>query len=544
MLEEPFPRETVFLGFPIPRETAFPDPQETTPMALICGGRLFFFRKDEPWLWQSDAIAELRGASQVRLPDRRTVSVMQETEDVVSVPRLLGEQVARGRGPFAVMYENVSTVGDDTDLVFRDRSDLRKDTSISPQHLEAQHLAAANMARAGNGFLTAGCGAGKTVIGVELATLLRKRTVVLVNTEHLMHQWRDRLAQFTHLKEEDLWFVQGGDSAARDNGAPVAVAMVQTLNHLPDDHPIFRAFGVVIVDEAHEAPADCFYKTLLNFTAKHLFAMTATPDRTDRLWYLVPWVVGPCVASIGSTEVPTLRVVYTETVENPTWYGTYLRDAAGNVVSLRDRLGRPVLNADGSTKGVVDPVAYRRGGGKPAFWPYLVNRLTRDGKRQDLLAVEIIRALGQERNVILLSDRKVQLDDLMARLKVLSCLPMPGVNPRVLEIPFSRFGIITADTPMPVRKRMGETCRVLLATMGCLKEGADFPRFDTLIYGTPLSSHVTAVQTAGRVLSRNNPYKELPLVVLPFDKGVLSAARCATKFYRATQQMGWTPEEK
>lgn len=478
-------------------------------MSYLIRGRKLVLKSEDPWLWQSDTLAEMRGYALVPLRDGSAFSLMQEEDGVgFSVPRHfpvkgLNEQRIQSR----------LAAGNRIRLRFRDRPDLRAGSTLTEEEIALQAEAAQALVEH-DGYVTAGCGKGKTVIGIRAFTLLKRRGLVIVNTDHLLHQWVERFADFTNLLPSQIGAIKGRASVEDAMEKPVAVAMVQTLNHLPKEHPFWDVWGAVLVDEAHEAPAVIFYQTLLNFKAARFWAMTATDERTDGLWYLVPWVVGPNVFTIASDEVPTVRFLYTDTTDNRTYYRTCLRDENGQI--LRDEKG----------KGVQDDTAYRDRG-RP-FWPYMLNYLGRDEGRNWLIAEEIIRCVNAGRNVFLLTERKDQIQ----------CL-MDDYFHNAPEV-----GVIISGVSMEARKKMGRKKRVILATMQCLKKGADFPRFDTLIYGTPFSSPVTAVQTAGRVLSRNNPDKQHPLVIVPFDQRMTGASKTERRLIRHAVQRGWNFEEE
>lgn len=489
----------------------------------LAGGRRWYVKADgDEWLWRGDSLAALRGA--LRVPDPRNkgrsfISLLVEADGVVGVPREFPIEDEPQRKPIDGRY-----LGPRTNVVFRDRSDLRKNTTLDRVALQHQVNAATALAEGRGGYVVMPPGGGKTVVGVRAICQVRRRALIVVNTLHLQHQWTERLRDFTTLDEDEVGVLQGAASMTpQELQKPVAVAMAQTLNHVPFDHPVFRSYGVVILDEAHEAPAVVVYSTVLKFSARYLWAMTATADRTDGLWPLVPWVVGRCAYEVKPTEFPTIRLLYTETPEYPVPYGSWLRDENGDVVPMLNADGEPVIR-DGRPVGQRDPHAYHRRG--RTFWPMLLNYLVDDKHRNLLLAREIERCVKAGRNVIMLTDRRRHVRK-MARL---------------LRGKVDKVGQILADTPMAARKQMGKDCRVILATMGCLKKGADFPRFDTLAYGCPLSSAVSMVQTAGRVFSRGNAAKKKPLLIVPFDKRVGASAGCTSSFVRKAAQMGWTTE--
>ena len=48
----------------------------------------------------------------------------------------------------------------------------------------------------GGGLLDLYCGAGKTVIGLNIISQLRKKTLIIVHKSFLMQQWEERIKEF------------------------------------------------------------------------------------------------------------------------------------------------------------------------------------------------------------------------------------------------------------------------------------------------------------------------------------------------------------
>lgn len=124
-------------------------------------------------------------------------------------------------------------------------------------------------------------GAGKTVLFAKIAEAVRPtfgRTLVLAHREELIFQARDKIAAWTALSTAIEMAESRADGALL--GADVVVASVQSLirrrtRYTPE------AFGLVVVDEAHHAPA-VTYRTLLDYFAPaRRLGVTATPDRLD-----------------------------------------------------------------------------------------------------------------------------------------------------------------------------------------------------------------------------------------------------------------------
>lgn len=147
----------------------------------------------------------------------------------------------------------------------------------------------------------AATGLGKTVIFCALAERLGVRTLILAHRDELIAQAAAKVREVWP-EVPSLGVVKAG---ANETGAQVVVASVQTLArekrlaqlcppHSPNgDHAeaLFEGgwtnpFGLVVVDEAHHAPADTYQRILAHLGAGAadgplLLGVTATPDRGD-----------------------------------------------------------------------------------------------------------------------------------------------------------------------------------------------------------------------------------------------------------------------
>lgn len=127
-------------------------------------------------------------------------------------------------------------------------------------------------------------GTGKTVVFAKVAETMRERgrVLVLAHREELIEQARNKIGAWTSLTTA----VEMGQQRAYGSlgaGADVVVASIQTLSR-PARLERFKSgdFGLVIVDEAHHAPAETYQRVIDHFAEAKVLGMTATPDRLDK----------------------------------------------------------------------------------------------------------------------------------------------------------------------------------------------------------------------------------------------------------------------
>jgi superfamily II DNA or RNA helicase len=144
------------------------------------------------------------------------------------------------------------------------------------QALEALHQHIHNRGR--RGVVVMPTGTGKTVLFLTLARDLGLKTLVLVH--------RDELVRQTTRAARRVWpdCLRGVIKGERDEwgeGQDVVTASVQSLHRKSLERMPRDRFGLVVVDEAHHAPAPTYLAVLDHFRADFVLGVTATPQRLD-----------------------------------------------------------------------------------------------------------------------------------------------------------------------------------------------------------------------------------------------------------------------
>jgi superfamily II DNA or RNA helicase len=178
---------------------------------------------------------------------------------------------------------------------------------------------------AGGGVIVAPTGAGKTTMGIELASRLGERCLILVKSKDLAKQWVNAINKFTGL---GCGIIGGGKWL---EGEQFTIATVQTLIK----HEGNLDYGLLIVDECHNVPSKQAYTVINRQAAKYRFGLSATPQRRDSLEFMIYAALGPVVAEIQAKEVEgavlpvsvsTIQIPFTGTPQSWTDFLSQLAD--------------------------------------------------------------------------------------------------------------------------------------------------------------------------------------------------------------------------
>lgn len=333
-----------------------------------------------------------------------------------------------------------------------------------------QRDAVESLVRGVQGYVKAPCGSGKTVIGASALVHTGEPGIVLVHTHDLLRQWVDLFRSWEipvrelsgRERELDPLRIRHGE-------AEVVVATVQSVHRLGAKvDPLLQSAGVVILDEAHHAPAGTFREVLERCPARYRWGLTATPHREDGWGVLLPMVLGPERWRISMGELVDLGFLLLPQVYSME-SGTHLEPSQ---FTIRGRVNMARA----------------------------VNALCADQDRTALL-VEVVRHLAdQGRTILVLVPRVQYAQDLAGTLRSLGVAAMPvtgstGAGLRGQRIRGVREGSI----------------QVMVATQ-LADEGLDVPNLDAVVVASTGRAAGRAVQRIGRVM-RTAPGKVTPVVV-------------------------------
>lgn len=158
----------------------------------------------------------------------------------------------------------------------------------------------------GYGVVVLPCGAGKTIVAMDVMARIKTHTLVLATNVTAVHQWIREILDKTTLTPDDVGEYSGDVKQLR----PVTVATYQSLTHRADEkfthferfleHP----FGLVVYDEVHLLPAPVFRLTA-SLQARRRLGLTATLVREDGRADDVFSLIGPKRYDVPWKEMET-----------------------------------------------------------------------------------------------------------------------------------------------------------------------------------------------------------------------------------------------
>ena len=311
----------------------------------------------------------------------------------------------------------------------------------------------------GGGIISLKCGGGKTVLALYLLSVLKKKTVVVVHKDFLMTQWRDRILQF--LPDARIGKIQQNTVDVEDKD--IVLAMVQSLSMKEYDPEVFQSFGLAIFDECHHLGAEVFSKSMAKVASKYMLGLSATPNRKDGLRKVFEWYIGDLVYTSNTDdskdEAVEVNIIeyYDETPDYCKLELTYMK--------------------------------------KPCC-PIMINNICENQHRTDRIYEKIKEVYDLGRKILILSDRRGHLDNIMK-----------WCNDNIED----KVAGLYVGGMKPNDLRDSQEKDIILGTFSMASEGMDIPKLNTILLVSPKSD---IVQSVGRIL-REKPEQRThhPLII-------------------------------
>ena len=203
--------------------------------------------------------------------------VYKESYQKIYIPRFFG--MKHYGEPDAIKIPD----GVDIDIPFqgslRDYQDEVVDIYQKKVGLKPANDGTPTHSRGGGGLLELCCGAGKTVMALNIISKVGKKTLVVVHKGFLLNQWVERIGQF--LPTARIGRIQGKVIDIEDKD--IVIGMLQSLSMKEYPKSVFESFGLIVVDEVHHISSEVFSRSLTKIVTKYTLGLSATMNRKDGL---------------------------------------------------------------------------------------------------------------------------------------------------------------------------------------------------------------------------------------------------------------------
>ena len=324
----------------------------------------------------------------------------------------------------------------------------------------------------GGGIVCLPCGFGKTVIGLNILSKLKKKTLVVCHKEFLLNQWKERIEMF--LPEAKLGCIQ--QKKVDIEGKDIVLGMLQSIamREYPED--TFNSFGFIIFDECHHLGAEVFSRALPKLTTTYMLGLSATPDRKDGLSKVFEYYLGEMVYCVKEREPDTVSLKIIK------YY------------SENDKYCDPEINFRGQLNS-----------------PAMITKVCAYNHRTDVFISEIEDLVKIGRRILVLSERRDHLAYFYNQI----------IKKKICDCGYYVGGMKQDDLNESAKKQ------VVLGTFHLASEGMDVPSLNTVILASPKSD---IQQSIGRIFRQKAEDREhQPLIIDLIDENIPSFKRKFTQ---------------
>tara|TARA_B100000963_G_C22631851_1_gene675341 strand:- start:1425 stop:2726 length:1302 start_codon:yes stop_codon:yes gene_type:complete len=283
-------------------------------------------------------------------------------------------------------------------------------------------------------------GWGKTFASLYIASLLKLKTLIIVNKETLLEQWKEQITHFTGVTPGII------QSNKIDTSQFITIGMIQSISTKEYSKDTFSSFSFTIFDETHHYCSKVFSNAFYKIGSKYNLGLTATLKRADKLEYTLEWFLGKPVVNVQLLLIQPEIHIYNFYEHQP------------NTIKY-------LIN------GKVNS-------------PATITSITENTKRDEFILKLIKDCYITDRKILVLTDRKAHCD----RLKNL----LNGFSVGLYYGGMKKEDLIVSNN-----------CKIIIATYQMASEGYDNPDLDTLILASPKGNVEQAVGRILRKKNKN-----------------------------------------
>ena len=206
--------------------------------------------------------------------EAKSFPIYQESEKKIYVPRYWGIAMFGHPKMLKIPYgENINVKFEG---LLRDYQ-----TNVLNEYLKAIDFGISDDKNKGNGsaLIELWTGAGKTVLGLKIIEVLKKKTIIFVHKTFLKNQWIERIQQY--LPNARIGSIQGQNIDIENKD--IVLAMIQSVSMKTYNDTLFDSFGLSIYDECHHMSSEVFCNCLKKCNTLYGLGLSATMNRKDGL---------------------------------------------------------------------------------------------------------------------------------------------------------------------------------------------------------------------------------------------------------------------
>ena len=385
----------------------------------------------------------------------RIISCFSITDDYLAMPRGCWDAIEDFLTENNVMFDIIDETNHGNHISASFRGEERK------KQLDAISAMLAHY----NGVLHATTAFGKTVTAAAMIARKQVNTLILVHSRALLAQWYQRLAEFLDIDCEEpeqpkrrgrkKVFSPIGclDSTGNTLHGIIDIALIQSCLDKSEVKQFVQEYGMVIVDECHHVSSVTFENVLNGVKAQCVYGLTATPIRKDGHQPIMFMQCGPIRYSADVKSQMESQSFERYVIPRFTSYRS-LTDKQRNISSIYESL-------------------------------------VEDEIRNNLIIGDVLKAVGDGRTPIILTNRKSHVTlltrKLSSQVRHVVALTGSGAAKEKREV-LQRLQNISSEEPL-----------VIIATGKYIGEGFDYPKLDTLFLAVPISWKGLVAQYAGRL---------------------------------------------
>ena len=310
-----------------------------------------------------------------------------------------------------------------------------------------------------NGLFVAPTAYGKTVVAIALISEIKLNTLIIVPKLNLLKQWKEKLNQFLDIqyiykKEKDKFGEYHGSKKKLTMN--IDIASIDSLVNPGCD--LFDKYGLVIFDEVHHLGAYTYEKVAKCIQSKYLFGFTATPKRSDKNEKIIFKTIGD------------IRYRYKD----------------NNNTNINKKLNPIFTNF--SFTATEEKLSYSE----------MINTLLCNEERNNLITDNINKAINDNKNILVLTDRIEHINILKEKLNNITNL-------------FVINGSLSTSEKKTFFSKLDniENGFVILSTGKYIGEGFDEKKLNTLFIVSPFRWSGTLDQYVGRLNRKDENKNEV-----------------------------------